>query len=102
MKVRPKYQRETPRCSQLNWQSSAPWLSASSPHADSLSQLTQSTTFQPGDTTMFVKTSIALAVIVALASNALAAPRVHEVNGPKITLPSQTPEGNRAGWFSER
>jgi len=47
---------------------------------------------------MFAKTSIALALIVALASSAVAAPKNGE-NGLKITMPSTTPEGNRAGWF---
>jgi hypothetical protein len=32
------------------------------------------------------------------ASSAVAAPKNGE-NGPKITMPSTTPEGNRAGWF---
>jgi hypothetical protein len=49
---------------------------------------------------MFTKTSIALALIVALASSAVAAPKYQNgENGLKITMPSATPEGNRAGWF---
>jgi len=49
---------------------------------------------------MFTKTSIALALIVALASSAVAAPKYQNgENGPQITMPSTTPEGNRAGWF---
>jgi hypothetical protein len=51
---------------------------------------------------MFTKTSIALAVIVALASGAMAAPKHSRDNGPKITMPSSTPEGNRDGWFLDR
>ena len=50
---------------------------------------------------MLIKTSIALAIIVAIASNAVAAPRLHD-DGPKITMPSTTPEGNREGWFMDR
>jgi hypothetical protein len=50
---------------------------------------------------MITKTSIALAIIVAIASNAVAAQRIHD-NGPKITMPSSTPEGNRDGWFLDR
>jgi hypothetical protein len=48
---------------------------------------------------MLAKTSIALVVTLALASGALAAPK-HQAsdNGPKVTMPSATPEGNRAGW----
>jgi hypothetical protein len=51
---------------------------------------------------MFTKTSIALAVIVALASSAVAAPKHNSDNGVKITQPSSTPEGNRDGWFLDR
>jgi hypothetical protein len=47
---------------------------------------------------MFTKTSIALAIIVAIASNAVAAPKQLSAQ-PQITQPSSTPEGNRAGWF---
>ena len=50
---------------------------------------------------MFTKTSIALALIVALASSAVAAPK-HVSAQPQITQPSATPEGNRAGWFMDR
>jgi hypothetical protein len=50
---------------------------------------------------MFTKTSIALAVIVALASSAVAAPK-HLSAQPQITMPSSTPEGNRDGWFLDR
>jgi hypothetical protein len=58
---------------------------------------------QTGDITMFTKTSIALTLIVALASSAVAAPK-HQTgdNGSKITMPSSTPEGNRDGWFMDR
>jgi len=53
-----------------------------------------------GDLNIFTKTSIALALIVALASSAVAAPKNQNgENGLKITMPSTTPEGNRAGWF---
>src|SRR5262245_55447389 len=34
------------------------------------------------------------------AYNSYAAPR-HQSNLPRITLPSATPEGNRAGWFMD-
>ena len=51
---------------------------------------------------MFTKTSIALTIIVALASGAMAAPKHSSDNGPKITMPSSTPEGNRDGWFLDR
>jgi hypothetical protein len=58
---------------------------------------------------MFTKTSISLAIIVALASGAVAAEkRQHGVadaqatSAPQITLPSTTPEGNRAGWFMDQ
>jgi hypothetical protein len=51
---------------------------------------------------MFTKTSIALAVIVALASGAMAAPKHSSDNGVKITQPSSTPDGNRDGWFMDR
>jgi hypothetical protein len=52
---------------------------------------------------MFTKTSIALALIVALASSAVAAPKYQSgENGLKITMPSTTPEGNRDGWFMDR
>jgi hypothetical protein len=47
---------------------------------------------------MFTKTSIALAIIVAITSGALAAPK-HLSAQPQITMPSSTPEGNRDGWF---
>ena len=50
---------------------------------------------------MFTKTSIALAIIVAIASNAVAAPK-HLSAQPQITQPSATPEGNRDGWFLDR
>jgi hypothetical protein len=50
---------------------------------------------------MFTKTSIALALIVALASSAVAAPK-HVSAQPQITQPSSTPEGNRDGWFMDR
>ena len=50
---------------------------------------------------MFTKTSIALAVIVAVASSAVAAPK-HLSAQPQITMPSSTPEGNRDGWFLDR
>jgi hypothetical protein len=56
---------------------------------------------------MFTKTSIALAVIVALTSGAFAvekrdqgAANTHSSAGG-ITLPSTSPEGNRTGWFGE-
>jgi hypothetical protein len=49
---------------------------------------------------MLTNTSIALALIVALASSAVAAPKhQNDETGLKITMPSTTPEGNRAGWF---
>ena len=51
---------------------------------------------------MFTKTSIALALIVALASSAVAAPKHNSDNGVKITQPSATPDGNRDGWFMDR
>jgi hypothetical protein len=52
---------------------------------------------------MFTKTSIALALIVALASSAVAAPKHYNSdNGVKITQPSSTPDGNRDGWFLDR
>ena len=51
---------------------------------------------------MFTKTSIALAVIVALASGAMAAPKHSSDNGVKVTQPSSTPDGNRDGWFMDR
>jgi hypothetical protein len=51
---------------------------------------------------MFTKTSIALAVIVALASSAVAAPKHLANDGVKITHPSTTPDGNRDGWFMDR
>jgi hypothetical protein len=50
---------------------------------------------------MFTKTSIALALIVAITSGALAAPK-HVSTQPQITQPSSTPEGNRDGWFLDR
>jgi hypothetical protein len=50
---------------------------------------------------MFAKTSIALALIVALASSAVAAPKQLSAQ-PQITQPSSTPEGNRDGWFMDR
>jgi hypothetical protein len=50
---------------------------------------------------MFTKTSIALAIIVAVASSAVAAPK-HLSAQPQITMPSSTPEGNRDGWFLDR
>jgi hypothetical protein len=50
---------------------------------------------------MFTKTSIALAVIVALASSAVAAPKHPANDGLKVTHPSATPDGNRNGWFME-
>ena len=55
-----------------------------------------------GDITMFAKTSIALTLIIALASTAVAAPKYNSDNGVKITTPSLTPEGNRDGWFLDR
>jgi hypothetical protein len=51
---------------------------------------------------MFTKISIALALVVALASSAVAAPKYNSDNGLKITQPSSTPEGNRDGWFMDR
>ena len=52
---------------------------------------------------MFTKTSIALTLIVALASSAVAAPKYQNgENGVKITQPSSTPDGNRDGWFMDR
>jgi hypothetical protein len=51
---------------------------------------------------MFTKTSIALAIIVSLASGAIAAPKYQTDNGPKITMPSATAEGNTVGWFMDR
>jgi hypothetical protein len=51
---------------------------------------------------MFAKTSIALTLIIALASTAVAAPKYNSDNGVKITTPSVTPEGNRDGWFLDR
>jgi hypothetical protein len=50
---------------------------------------------------MFTKTSIALAIIVTIASNAVAAPKQLGAQ-PQITQPSSTPEGNRDGWFLDR
>ena len=50
---------------------------------------------------MFTKTSIALALIVALASSAVAAPKQLSAQ-PQVTQPSATPEGNRDGWFMDR
>jgi hypothetical protein len=60
---------------------------------------------------MFTKTSIALAVLVALSSGAVAVEKrapgaanaytVQGGQGSGITLPSTTPEGNRKGWFME-
>jgi hypothetical protein len=50
---------------------------------------------------MFTKTSIALALVVALASSAMAAPKQLSAQS-QITQPSSTPDGNRAGWFMDR
>src|SRR5205823_1946521 len=64
--------------------------------------------FRTGDIAMFTKTSIALTIIVAIASSAVAAQkRQHGVEdayagAPQITLPSTTPEGYRAGWFMDQ
>jgi hypothetical protein len=53
---------------------------------------------------MFTKISIALATLVVIASGAIAAERPQHgvASSPQITLPSTTPEGNRAGWFMDR
>jgi hypothetical protein len=57
---------------------------------------------------MLTKTSIALAVVVALTSGAFAVEKRdqgtangHALQGGGITLPSTSPEGNRTGWFQE-
>jgi hypothetical protein len=50
----------------------------------------------------FTKSSIALAIIVAISTGAVAAEKRKnglESQVPHITQPSAAPEGNRAGWF---
>ena len=50
---------------------------------------------------MFTKTSIALAVIVALASSAVAAPKHPANDGRKVTQRHATTDGNRNGGVME-
>jgi hypothetical protein len=54
---------------------------------------------------MFTKTSLAFAIVVALASGAVAAPKHNhgvDVSVPHITMPATNPEDNRKGWFLDR
>jgi len=59
---------------------------------------------QTGDTAMFTKSTLAFAIVVALASGAVAATKRHhdtDVSRPNITMPATHPEDNRKGWFSD-
>jgi len=51
---------------------------------------------------MFMKTSIALALVVAIASSAVAAPKHQNSGNAKITMQSNTPDSYRDGWFLDR
>ena len=52
---------------------------------------------------MFMKTSIALALVIGIASSAVAAPKhQNSDNGVKVTVPVNTPDSNRDGWFLDR